>query len=82
MDTRLLPSPLRDEPIVDYVQRAVDYGLGSDLGADVGLAGAYRDLSEPERKIFVIELINRLVNALGPIELAKLASRRRSGKYE
>jgi hypothetical protein len=74
MVSKLLPSPLPDEHISDYVRRAMDHGLGSSLGAELGLLGAYRDLSEPERKIFVAELINRHVRALGPIEIAKLAS--------
>ena len=78
MALKLLPSPLPDEHLVDYVRRAVDHGLGSDLGAELGLLGVYRDLSDLERKIFVAELINRHVHALGPVELAKLASRRRT----
>ncbi len=68
----LLPSPAPDEQIVDYVRRAVDHGLSSPLGPDIGLLGAYRDLSEPERKIFVAELICRYVKALGPQELLKV----------
>jgi hypothetical protein len=64
------------------VRRTVDHGLGSDLGAELGLLGVYRDLSEPERKIFVAELINRHVHALGPIEIARLASRRRASEQE
>jgi hypothetical protein len=79
MHWRLLPSPLADEHISDYVRRAMDHGLASDLGAELGLLGAYRDLSEPERKIFVAELIHRYVRALGPIALAKLASRYEGG---
>jgi hypothetical protein len=64
------------------VRRTVDHGVGSDLGAELGLLGVYRDLSEPERKIFVAELINRYVRALGPIEITKLASRRRAKERE
>lgn len=75
---RLLPSPLEDERISDYVWRAVEHGLASNLGAELGLLGVYRDLSELERKIFVAELIRRHIRALGPIELAKLASRYRA----
>ena len=82
MALKLLPSPLPDEDLVDYVRRAVDHGLGSDLGAELGLLGVYRDLSDLERKIFVAELINRHVHALGPVELAKLASRRRTKERE
>jgi hypothetical protein len=75
---RLLPSPLEDEHISDYVRRAVDHGLASNLGAELGLLGIYRNLSEFERKIFVAELIHRHVRVLGPIELAKLPSRYRA----
>jgi hypothetical protein len=82
MALKLLPSPRPDEHLVDYVRRTVDHGVGSDLGAELGLLGVYRDLSEPERKIFVAELINRYVRALGPIEITKLASRRRAKERE
>jgi hypothetical protein len=82
MASKLLPSPVPDEHLVDYVRRTVDHGLGSDLGAELGLIGVYRDLSDPERKIFVAELINRFVHALGPVELAKFASRRRTKERE
>jgi hypothetical protein len=72
MPSKLLPSLFPDEHIIDYVRRAVDHGLGSDLGAELGLLGVYRDLSETERKIFVAELITRHVRALGPIRLPRL----------
>ena len=82
MALKMLPSPLPDEHLFDYVRRTIDHGLGSSLGAELGLLGVYRDLSEPERKIFVAELINRYVHALGPVELAKFASRRRTKERE
>jgi hypothetical protein len=70
MGLKLLPSPLPDEHLVDYVRRTIDHGLGSDLGAELGLLGVYRDLSDPER------------HALGPIKIAKLASKRRAKERE
>ena len=81
MASKLLPSPFPDEHVIDYVRRAVDHGLGSDMGSELGLLGVYRDLSETERKIFVAELITRHVHTLGLIELAKLASRDRAREH-
>ena len=82
MALKMLPAPLPDEHLFDYVRRTIDHGLGSDLGSELGLLGVYRDLSETERKIFVAELINRYVHALGPVELTKLASIRRTQERE
>jgi hypothetical protein len=76
MFLNLLPPAFPDEPLVDYVRRAVDYGLGSKLGADLGLVGVYRNLAEAERKMFVVELIARYVDALGAAEILKRVSQR------